>query len=73
MVRSITLRLARLEESNPNSDIPVWCEDESEVEATITEMVKRKEIAANDRGRCVYWGRALAPVGSHERALGECA
>jgi hypothetical protein len=62
-------RLEKLEGSSSGRQFFVWCDDESEVEATIAEMVKRKEIAASDRVHCVYWASAEAPAGSHERGL----
>jgi hypothetical protein len=69
MARSITLRLAKLERANSGEDILVWCDHEDEVEATIANMIERKEIKASDRICCVYWLNARCPPGDHERWL----
>jgi len=47
----------------------VWCDDEDQVEATIADMIERKEIKASDRICCVYWLRARRSAGDHERWL----
>ena len=69
MTRSITLRLAKLEGANSREGILVWCDDEDQVEATIADMIERKEIKASDRICCVYWLRARRSAGDHERWL----
>jgi hypothetical protein len=68
---SISTRLAKLERHGITGDIPVWCEEEDQVEATIDDMIKCNEIRASDRGRCVYWLNARCPAGDHERSLEE--
>lgn len=74
MQRSIDLRLRKLE-AGETGNIPVWCYDEGDVEATINEMIASGEIQDCDRARCVYWVNARAAAGSHEQrleALEEC-
>lgn len=61
-------RLSKLEGAL-SSDIPVWCDDEAEMEMTIDDMIRNKEIASDDRARCVYWMK-VSCSGEHERRLG---
>jgi hypothetical protein len=68
---SIKARLAKLERGSPSDDIPVWCDEESDVAATIRAMVAAGEIAKTDVGRCVFWTIAKARTGAHEGALAE--
>jgi hypothetical protein len=68
---SIKARLARLERGGSTADIPVWCETEDEVPATIEAMLADGEINQAQVSRCVFWEMATAPAGAHERALDE--
>lgn len=68
---SIEARLAKLERGGSTADIPVWCETEAEVPDTIDAMLADGEIAQGEVGRCVFWEKATAPLGAHERALAE--
>jgi hypothetical protein len=68
---SIKARLAKLERSGPATDIPVWCETEAEVPATIKAMLADGEISQGEVRRCVFWAMARADYGAHERALVE--
>jgi hypothetical protein len=52
---AIEKRLAKLEASREGDQIPVWCEDESEVPATIERMIAAGELTEADRVLCVYW------------------
>jgi hypothetical protein len=70
---SINARLARLERGGSTADIPVWCETEAEVPATIEAMLANGEISQGDVRRCVFWAVARADYGAHERALAELA
>jgi hypothetical protein len=71
---SISTRLAKLERHGAAGDIPVWCDDEADVPATIQAMLAEEEIAEREMSRCVYWAHARAPsTGLHERGLEECA
>jgi hypothetical protein len=66
---SIEARLAKLERTGSTADIPVWCETEAEVPATIKAMLADREISQGEIGRCVFWPTARASHGAHERAL----
>jgi hypothetical protein len=68
MQRSIDLRLRKLE-AHGTGDIPVWCDDESDVASTISEMIAAGKILESDRSRCVYWANARCRPGAHERRL----
>jgi hypothetical protein len=68
---SIKARLAKLERSGSSADIPVWCETEADVPITIEAMLADGEISQGEVRRCVFWERATAPPGAHERALNE--
>jgi hypothetical protein len=68
---SIKARLAKLERGGSTVDIPVWCETEAEVPVTIKAMLAEGEISQGEVGRCVFWEKARAPAGAHERALVE--
>jgi hypothetical protein len=70
---SIKARLAKLERSGSTADIPVWCETEEEVPATIKAMLADGEITQAQIGRCVFWPMASSSNGAHERALDELA
>ena len=68
---SVKARLAKLERTGSTADIPVWCETEAEVPATIKAMLADGEINQGQISRCVFWEKASAPIGAHERALVE--
>ena len=69
---SIRARLAKLERHGITGDIPVWCDTERDVPATIQAMLAEGKITESDLSRCVFWARARA-TGLHERGLEECA
>jgi hypothetical protein len=69
--RSIDLRLRKLE-AHGNGDIAIWCEEASDVPATVEQMIANGEILEADRPRCVHWTVARI-VGGHERALAALA
>jgi hypothetical protein len=48
-------RLEKLEAGTGGDQIPIWCEDESEVPATIDRMIAAGELTEADRALCVYW------------------
>jgi hypothetical protein len=68
---SIKARLAKLERGGSTGDIPVWCDSEAEVPATIEAMLADGEINQGQINRCVFWEKATAPAGAHERTLDE--
>ena len=48
-------RLAKLETQTRGDQIPIICEDESDVAATIDAMIAAGELTEADRILCVYW------------------
>jgi hypothetical protein len=70
MSRVIELRLKKLEAYRPGGtgDIPIWCDDASEVATTVDQMIAGGELLEGNRARCVHWTVARI-VGGHERAL----
>ena len=68
---SISTRLAKLERHESNGDIPIWCDEEADVPATIQAMLAGGEITQGDVSRCVYWLNARCPAGEHERRIEE--
>jgi hypothetical protein len=62
-------RLAKLERHGSTGDIPVWCDAEVEVPATIQAMLAEGEIAESDINRCVFWSIVGPRKGAHEQAL----
>jgi hypothetical protein len=70
---SIKARLAKLERGGSPADIPVWCETEAEVPATIKAMLAEGEISQDEVRHCVFWAMARTGHGAHERALAELA
>ena len=70
MNRTINLRLTKLEAQASTDEIPVWCDDEAAVAATISDMIASGEISESDRPRCIHWQSVTkcAP-GTHERSL----
>jgi hypothetical protein len=69
---SISTKLAKLERQGSKGDIPVWCDEEADVPATIKGYAGRMvKLSQADVGRCVHWLRASARNGEHEAALAE--
>jgi hypothetical protein len=54
-------RIAKLEARRQGDQIPVFCEDESEVPATIEQMIAAGELTEADRVLCVYWLDCVGP------------
>ena len=48
-------RLAEVESKLPGDQIPIFCEEECEVPATIDRMIAAGQITEADRPLCVYW------------------
>jgi hypothetical protein len=67
---SIATRIMKLEARGWSGEIPVWCDDEADMAATIDAMIAEGELQESDRPRCVHWTRMRVSAGSHERALG---
>lgn len=70
MRQSTEARIRKLEARRGSGEIPIWCDDEADVPATIDVMIADGELQEADRRRCVHWTRMRAPEGRHERALG---
>ena len=56
-----TKRLANLEAMTKGNQIPIICEDESDVAATIDAMIAAGELSEADRVLCVYWLDCTGP------------
>ena len=70
MTRNLQGRLAKLEAvAGAGKDIIVWCDDDNQMDAKVSEMIERGEIRVSDRVHCVHWLRAGPQSGQHERAL----
>ena len=54
-------RLARLETQTKGDQIPIICEHESDVAATIDAMIAAGELIEADRVLCVYWLDCTGP------------
>ena len=54
-------RLAKLEAKVEGDQIPIFCEHESEIAATIDQMIAAGELAEADRALCVYWLSCTGP------------
>lgn len=67
---SIATRIMKLEARGGSGQIPIWCDVETDVLATIDAMIAEGELQETDRPRCVHWSRMQAKPGHHERALG---
>ena len=68
-------RLAKVESKIEGDQIPVFCEEESEVPATIDRMIAAGEITEDERRLCVYWLNCEGPnaVSDAElKALAKC-
>jgi len=48
-------RLAKVESKIEGDQIPIFCEEEHEVPATIDRMIAAGELTEADRPLCVYW------------------
>jgi hypothetical protein len=66
---SIATRITKLEGRSGTGQIPIWCDDETHVPATIDAMIADGELQEADRPRGVHWTRMQAKSGHHERAL----
>lgn len=66
---NLSSRLAKLETRHRTSgQLPVWCDDLSDMPAAIEAMVTEGELRDEDRRRCVHW-TAISETGRHEAAL----
>jgi hypothetical protein len=57
MSRALLRRIARLERRMPPVTIPIYVEDEAEVERRIGELIAARKLAEADRPWCVHWTR----------------
>ena len=55
MISAIERRLAKVESKIEGDQIPIFCEEECEVPATIDRMIAAGELSEADRPLCVYW------------------
>lgn len=69
MPRSVDFQLRKLEDRGTD-EIAIWCDEASEVPATVDQMIADGELLEADRPRCVHWQsvKKCAP-GTHERRL----
>lgn len=67
---SIATRIIKLEARCGSGQIPIWCDNETDVPASIDAMIAEGELQEVDRPRCVHWSQTQAPESCHERALG---
>jgi hypothetical protein len=61
MTSAIERRLAKIEGQAEGDPIPIFCEDEREVPATIDQMIAAGELTEADRVLCVYWLDCTGP------------
>jgi hypothetical protein len=61
MTGTIIKRIAKLEARRDGDQIPIICEQESEVAATIDQMIAAGELDEADRILCVYWLDCVGP------------
>jgi len=61
MTGAIKKRLTKLEARRNGDQIPIYCEEESEVPATIDQMIAAGELTEADRAFCVYWLDCTGP------------
>jgi hypothetical protein len=66
---SIATRIVKLEARGGSGEIPIWCDDETDVRAIIDAMIADGELQEADRPSCVHWSKMQASEGCHERAL----
>ncbi len=55
MTGAIEKRLVKLEAKLEDDQIPIYCEDKSEVPETIDRMIAAGELTEAERVLCVYW------------------
>jgi len=55
MTSAIERRLAKVETKIGGDQIPIYCEEECEVPATIDRMIAAGELTEAERPLCVYW------------------
>lgn len=67
---AIETRLRKLERKNARQTL-IWCDDPSEMDAIIAEMIEAGEISESDRVHCVHWENAKPEPGrmTHEDRL----
>jgi hypothetical protein len=58
---AIERRLAKIESEIEGDRIPIFCEEEREVPATIDRMIAAGELTEADRPLCVYWLNCQGP------------
>jgi hypothetical protein len=61
MTGAIRKRIAKLEANRQGDQIPIICEEESEVPAIVDRMIEAGELAEADRSLCVYWLDCVGP------------
>jgi hypothetical protein len=61
MTGTIRKRIAKLEARRQGHQIPIFCEEESEVPATVDQMIAAGELAEADRALGVYWLNCAGP------------
>lgn len=61
MKGAIERRLAKIESEIEGDQIPIFCEEEREVQATIDRMIAAGELSEADRPLCVYWLNCEGP------------
>jgi hypothetical protein len=64
------MRIRKLEAYGGTGKIPIWCDDDTDMPATIDEMIAKGELQKSDRPRFIHWARMQAKSDHHERALG---
>ena len=55
MTSAIERRLAKVESKIEGDQIPIFCEEERDVPATIDRMIAAGDLSEADRPLCVYW------------------
>jgi hypothetical protein len=53
--------MAKIEAGRQGDQIPIICEDESEVPAMVERMIEAGELDKADRSLCVYWLDCVGP------------
>ena len=67
---SMLARVAKLEgRQHLGGEIPVWCDQPTDMPGAVAEMIADGEITESDRSRCVFWAEISWSDGSHEHAL----
>ncbi|HEX4553566.1 MAG TPA: hypothetical protein VH249_06245 [Xanthobacteraceae bacterium] len=61
MTGNFNKRIAKLEAKRRGGQIPIICEEESQVPALVERMIEAGELAEADRSRCVYWLDCVGP------------